>query len=289
MRIALVVLFLLCGVGAFAESYPPSPSTGNPTTQPKGYTSSPQNASKNDKSKAQNLPISIEISKTPIIQVETTEKTAKRRDKSSPEWWLVYITGILALITAALALFTGGLYRATKKLWETTDQSIKLTAQSIELTKQESITSHPPKFRVHSILLVGSLSTDSNCRIQCSIDNIGGSTAHIMERNMTFAELDPLPADPPYGTDYPDLHVKISPVYPGGGTTEFLPVNEQTLNSLSKAIMWGRKEIGNFYFFGYIVFLDDFDTERRIAFCRRYNVKTGRFTAVQDDDYEYSY
>jgi hypothetical protein len=107
----------------------------------------------------------------------------------------------LVVFTAVLALYTGCLNSSTKKLWET-------TAQSIELTKQEFITSHPPKFRVHSILLLGSLASDSICRIICTIDNIGESTAHITERNITFAELDQLPADPPHGRDYPDLHVK---------------------------------------------------------------------------------
>lgn len=291
MRIALVIamLYFLRGAGVCAVSQPPIPSGTDSTTQPKCYTSSAQNGTDNDKSTPKNFPPIIEISKAPIIQLETTEKTAKSRDYYSPEWWLVYITGILALITAALASYTGGLYRASKKLWKTTAQSIELTSQSVELTKQEFITSHPPKFRVHSILLVGSLAADSTCRIQCSVDNIGGSTAHITERNMTFAELGPIPADPPYGTDYPDLHVKVSPVYPGGGTIEFLPVNEQTKNNLRRAKMMGSKEPGDFYFFGYVVFLDDIGTERRIAFCRRYNIKTGRFTAVQDDDYEYNY
>jgi hypothetical protein len=51
----------------------------------------------------------------------------------------------------------------------------------------------------------------------------------------------------------------------------------------------GNKETSDFYFFGYIVFLDNIGIERRIAFCRRYDFKTKRFTAVQDDDYEYSY
>jgi hypothetical protein len=290
MRIALVLFFLLCGIRAFAESNRPTPSTSDPATQPKPHPQKTGSEAYRDKPTPQNYPPIIEIYKTPVRQVPTTDKTEKRHDYSSPEWWMVYITGILALITAALASYTGGLYRATKKLWEITDQSINLTAQSIGLTKQEFITSHPPKFRVHSIHLLGSLAADGIYGIQCSIDNIGGSTAHIVERNLTFAKIDQLPASPPYESDYPDIHINLS-VPPGGETTAFLPVNEKTRLDLRKIGMLGENAINifNLYFFGYIVFTDDFETERRIAFCRRYDIETERFTAVQDDDYEYSY
>lgn len=61
-------------------------------------------------------PVQIEILKAPVIQAETTDKTEKRNDYSSSEWWLVYLTFGLVLVTAALAIFTGYLYNATVNL-----------------------------------------------------------------------------------------------------------------------------------------------------------------------------
>jgi uncharacterized protein with GYD domain len=47
--------------------------------------------------------------------------------------------------------------------------------------------------------------------------------------------------------------------------------------------------ISDFYFFGYVDYLDDIGTMRRTAFCRQFNIKTKHFTKVEDEDYEYSY
>ncbi len=113
MRIALVFLFLLCGVGVFAESQPPAPSGANPATQPKSHPQNTKSETNGNKPATKLYPPAIEIAKAPIMQVESTDKTEKRRDYSSSEWWLVYITGLLALITGALAWYTSRLYKAT--------------------------------------------------------------------------------------------------------------------------------------------------------------------------------
>ena len=194
-----------------------------------------------------------------------------------------YIMNILtALATIFIAIFTGFLWCSTKKLWETTEKSI-------DLTKQEFITSHPPKLRVHSIILHDSSVIGEKCKIQCSIDNIGGSTAKIMERNLTFTKLDPRPAAPPYGNDFPDLHIQIS-IEPGEGINDVLRINDDKIkDNLHRLRLEGRTDASDYYFFGYIDYLDNIGINRHIAFCRRYNIQTKRFTKVEDEDYEYSY
>lgn len=151
MRIALVMLFLLCGVGAFAESYPPTPTPAKTTAQPKTNTGQNKSNPGHDEQATKGYPPIIEITKTPIIQVETTDKTEKHHDYSSSEWWLVYLSFALVLVTLGLAIYTAKLYRATvglgKDAKSTSDRQATEMAESIaEATRaaaaMERVASH---------------------------------------------------------------------------------------------------------------------------------------------------
>jgi hypothetical protein len=77
---------------------------------------------------------------------------------------------------------------------------------------------------------------------------------------------------------------------PGEGMTGLRCLNTEADKSLND--LWGVPDTGIsnfFYFFGYIDYLDDMGIGRRTAFCRQFDDKTRRFTAIKDDDYEYSY
>ena len=65
-----------------------------------------------------------------------TETTEHEHDYFSSEWFLVYITFLLALITCALAFYTFRLWRATKKMVDSADA----TAQRQSNEMQASIT-----------------------------------------------------------------------------------------------------------------------------------------------------
>lgn len=136
MRLALVgaILLLLFGVGNRAESKPPPPSAAYSATQPKSQSSGAQSKTDDNKPAAKNLPPSIEIVKTPIIQVETAEKTEKGHDYSSSEWWLVYLTFALVLVTALLAAYTAKLYRATVGLGKDAKTTSDRQATEMEMS-----------------------------------------------------------------------------------------------------------------------------------------------------------
>jgi hypothetical protein len=200
---------------------------------------------------------------------------------------------ITALATIVIAIFTGLLWCSTKKLWKTTTNSIKLANDEIELTKQEFVVSHPPKLRVHSVALILSYASENSfgtpTKIQFFIDNIGGSNATISRDNLTFTKLGtPLPVLLPFSSEFHRLPAEI--LKPGEGTTGLLCLDAETDNSLNEQ-WWEPPDdhASDFYFFGYIDYLDNIGTTRRIAFCRQFNPTTRRFTAVKDDDYEYSY
>lgn len=115
LKFVIVGLIIMNGV---AYSNPPSPSGRDAATQPKSNTNINKSNPSNNEQSTPNYPPLIEIVKTPTIQVEAIDKTEKRRDYSSSEWWLVYLTGALAAITAVLAFFTYWLWKANAKLIE---------------------------------------------------------------------------------------------------------------------------------------------------------------------------
>lgn len=116
MRALIAVTMLTLAFGASGQSQPPSPAPSKATNQPKSKASNNQTNPDSDKRATRDQPAIVELLKALAIQIETTEKTEKREDYSSHEWWLVYITGALAVITLGLTCFTGKLWAATKRL-----------------------------------------------------------------------------------------------------------------------------------------------------------------------------
>lgn len=138
MRISLVfvILLLFCVAGVCAESQIPVPIGAETTNKPQPQPKTSQTKTGNKKI-ATDIQSRIEISKAPIIQVETVNKSEIRRDYSSSEWYLVYLTFILAAVTLGLAIYTAKLYHATVKLGE--DAKDTSTRQAIEMERSLAI------------------------------------------------------------------------------------------------------------------------------------------------------
>jgi len=190
------------------------------------------------------------------------------------------------IATIVMAIFTVCLWYSTRNLWKTTEKSI-------ELAREEFIANHPPKLRVHSVILeydyIPVIGGGRPGKIQCFVDNIGGSMATIRERNLTFKKLEePMPPILPFRESL--LIGKT--ISRGESTIELLFLDDEVVNTLrlyETEMKGGSKRTNtDLYFFGYIDYLDNIGTIRRIAFCRQFNIITKRFTAVNDEDYEYS-
>ena len=113
--------------------------------------------------------------------------------------------------------------------------------------------------------------------------------ATIRERNLTFKKLEePMPPILPFRESL--LIGKT--ISRGESTIELLFLDDEVVNTLrlyETEMKGGSKRTNtDLYFFGYIDYLDNIGTIRRIAFCRQFNIITKRFTAVNDEDYEYS-
>ncbi|MGD0233176.1 MAG: hypothetical protein ABSC55_01420 [Syntrophorhabdales bacterium] len=198
------------------------------------------------------------------------------------DFFQCYNGAVTAIATLAIAGFTGYLVYVTKRQTRFIGKGL--------------ILSHPPKLRVHSISLnyVVPTGIEGTWKIQCFIDNIGGSPATISESRFTFKQLkDPRPALLPFSDESGGL---IGATIDKGGWTLgllYLQAQDDIVNILRQheTALDGylRSTETGLYFFGYIDYLDNIGTRRRIAFCRQYDPVTERFTAVEDEDHEYSY
>lgn len=206
MRIALVLFFLLCGVGAFAEdSQPPPPSRGEKVKQPDSYAQKKNEASDQLKICAESL---AAINK--LLNAQEQEKTANNttsshKEESAAEWWkkpdiwVAVFTGILAVITGALAYFTLMLWRATKTMVDeaslTSIRQATETKDALEVSRnaanaameQAKISTDALQRSNRAWLglagpveMITPLSFDKNnvcCNIRLTVKNVGASPA----------------------------------------------------------------------------------------------------------------
>jgi hypothetical protein len=106
----LSVALILASTNAAAVT----PSTTTP------HSSLPASASRsvvaNDRGTVQ-LPLVVSVKAMPEpTQQEREYRDAERREKSDSDWWLVKLTGALAIATVALAIVTAFLWAATRRL-----------------------------------------------------------------------------------------------------------------------------------------------------------------------------
>lgn len=136
---SFLVIALLIAAGYVSALEPPSPTPTKSATKQEANVA--QNNRKPDANKRapKDLPAIIEIFKTPVIQVETTDKTEKHRDYSDAEWWMVYLSGALALITISLAIYTARLWRETKTMVDSADTFSKDQLEKMQASIVEAV------------------------------------------------------------------------------------------------------------------------------------------------------
>jgi hypothetical protein len=204
---------------------------------------------------------------------------------------------LIAVSGIAVAAFTLTLWLATSGL-------LKATNRSIILAQREFVSAHPPKIIVRRVSLdEGSGSVASGIsrpwKIQYVIANIGLGRATIYEGNATVRVFEKgLPAIPPYA-DEGDI---LGPIVLASGESRPEVVYLDDNTEAKSAIMAGfwdeaMETVAGpggaplpkcMYVFGYFQYRDDIGVVRRTAFCRLYNFRTKRFSAVDDPDYEYN-
>ena len=287
MRIALVVLFLLCGVGVFAESRQ-TPSENQNTAQNKEsakYHQQPDEIS-------EQRPLFIKIIPPPKSDKEAKTEESERAHKTNVELWTVG-TSIATAIILVLQLFVFG--RQARRLRETveaTEKAAEAGKKQTEVSIKEFVSTHRPKVIVRSVTIEPPshpalpIEEGKPLKIQGAVVNIGDTPTEIIESNITILVAGPtFYARTPFGPAENNINgVKLVP----GGAYTFWATAEQIDFKNTPEIISLRRGEKVIYFFGFISYRDDIGNMRRTAFCRKYNPETERFDQTSDPDYEYA-
>lgn len=213
--VCLIALFMSLATDSWSK--PPTPSRTQTNTEPEDDASQGQNDTATSHPKAQGAPITVEISKAPVIHVEAAKKTEEGNDGSSPEWWLVYLTAVLAATTAALAWYTASLYRATVALGkeaktsgaaqtEKMEKSIVVAqtaadaaVESNKLSREMFISSERPWVVVDFVQVKSGLifnEIGASLDIEFTFKNVGKSPARNVTVEVKLYPMSPLFSDP---------------------------------------------------------------------------------------------
>lgn len=301
MRTLLLLIVLLFS-GNAAQSQEPPPTPAKTEQKQQAHPKQKQQRTSPDKRGTESSPLFIKVIPPLAVEPRSTEHAEQANDYASSEWWLVWVTLILAVITAILACYTAKLWGATKTLAEDarntadrqagdTQESLFMARDSIRLAREEFISTHRPKLIVRRIAI--NISNDI-LEIEFVIANIGATSADIMEVSTNLLLPDTryfLPAIPPYGASL-DLPITLES---GASVTHAHRATVDETTRFHFLSGYSPDEPADFVhgsvpmiFFGFIAYKDQTIIRRReTAFLRTYDFTSKRFTTVNDPDYEY--
>jgi hypothetical protein len=276
-----------------AISQPPAPTPSETVKKPNADTAKKQNNSQ------VTTPIGTSVPDKP----STISSDDKHEGKTSPEWWLVYITGALVLATGGLMVYTALLWRSTKTLSEEAKEtsarqasemikSLALTKESLDLARKEFISTHRPRLIIRGVTIKPHthpsllIEPGKPIMVEAVVVNTGNSPAEIFNSNATILVGGRMfGARTPFG---PALdHFNGINLVPGGAYTIVLTADKvHFVNAGQYSPVRNGEQV--IYFFGYIMYRDEIGNERRTTFCRRYDPNAERFILVDNPDYEHA-
>jgi len=226
----------------------------------------PQSAVKEelDRRGSKEFPVIIEIASVPVIQVETSDKTEKVKDYFSSEWWLIYITAILALFTGALFGATVYLGKEAKKTSDRQEIEMKdslaiakESADAARLSADSAVALELPLFVIENISISQNFQT-------CDV-HLGnhGRTPAIITRNCLVTKLDmALPLELRYPINDVEK-VSISRIV--GPADEYTISRKSSISPTEWLDIYASKTI--LWVYGYLEYIDFLKKKRRTGFC----------------------
>jgi hypothetical protein len=188
-------------------------------------------------------------------------------------------TGIVATLTFIVLI------------WQTVE-----TRRAVGVAKKTLVSTFRPKIilrrvslRIGTMIPTMGVADPEPWMVDFAIANIGGTKAHITKRSFTVAmrKDHELPAVLPYAPEPKDAAFSLGP----GEEREFAVKPEQELIDLFRHVGTKGGYLKNqrtafVYFFGYVHYKDDLGVIRKTFVLRHYDTETGRFTTVDDADFE---
>jgi hypothetical protein len=192
-------------------------------------------------------------------------------------------TGFFTLWTA---LFTATLAISTFLLWRSTRDLSEAGLEQLRLAREEFISSHRPKISVYGFNLGGDIDGDTPIPVTFRYVNIGDTNAHVIGFGSYISRHDiniPLPGDVVFE------HQEIVPPIEVPSGKHGFRLTSAKLDPSQLVTLGEICDNDRLICVGYIIYKDGRGVSRQTGFCRRYDIGAGRWIAVKDDEYEYSY
>jgi hypothetical protein len=187
--------------------------------------------------------------------------------------------------SAKITLLLIGCFVVMVLLFGTLIAQVIILYRSVEAVRADKIIRNRPKLIVRQLDLEvfepGRLG-----KVLWMVENIGNSSASIIEAHATLTVLrrGGLPAIPEYDTRN---HAVGGLTVEAGRVVPFVQFSREDVSSADYDAIF-RSGGGGIFFYGYMLYLDDAASRRRLGFCRQYDPSSGRFIVVDDLNYEYA-
>jgi hypothetical protein len=288
----IVFAFLACSVHAQDQGNPaPRDNKKNDTAQPAGKTDTKQN------------PPTITNQENSAHPQNANQQHADVNVTSVPPLSFIKDPADYVLISAtALLVIIGGL-----QLWflrqtiDATNKSANAARDSADVTLKAFANSHRPRFVIRYMDMVppwnmSGIPISGSFRLYNS-----GESAAILIRKYFAVTVGHLPRINPY-EDMHGYHFAPNTVLrPGDNIGLGFPTVQVTLTSDEEFVVFKRmsdqrdlakKGISDpnatpLFITGWLEYLDESKTKRRVGFCQQFDFKTERFIRHPDQDYEY--
>lgn len=256
--LAALVLFSSC---VFSQSQPPAPTPAKPSQPPQQQPASGTQQTSADQGVTIKTPVEVKLLNTGKTSEETKQEAYDRKEKSSSDWWLVILTGILAFLALLqLAAFS---YQG----WQ-----LKRTVDSAERSVMPFLLPQISKFDLYPPS-VSNASDTHRPSVRFIFNNYGKTPAAIRK---VFAELilisrDKLPPIPPAIKNAIPIHSDA--VVPADKPMVGRPLKCAFGKNIGateiKELMAGVNEPNwkRFFLVGCVIYDDFFDMRTEKSFC----------------------
>jgi hypothetical protein len=236
-----------------------------------------QQPAASDQRGTEQSPAFVKIIPSPKTAEEAEADRREREDKNKSDWWLVKLTGALALIGFLQLLVFGWQGIQLKR-------TVSATKEAAELGNKEFISTHRPRIAVYGLNFGGDVTKNEPVPISFRYVNSGDSDAQVTGFGTKLVRL--TDAMLPSGIEFKHQEMK-PPVEVPSGMHGF----RLTPDTIEPGIVVASGAFGSerLVCVGYVAYRDGNGTRRQMGFCREFDSAAGRWIILQDDEYEYSY
>jgi hypothetical protein len=218
-----------------------------------------------------------------LLPIAGVDKSIEHRGRNRFPIWCpdsleTYNGAVTAVATIFIAAFTIVLALVTGR-------QARLSRESIDLAREEFISTHRPKIIVYGLEFSGDLTEDKPVPVGFRYVNSGDTNAEITGFGTTIVRI--IPPALPAGLEFRPQTMEPPIEVPSGMHGFRLTIDTIGADQIAsfESVMYSENVICA----GYVLYRDGNGTRRQTGFCRQYDAATGRWNAVQDPEYEYSY